>query len=374
MPLGNGLINETYRVETDAEPFVLQCINPQVFPEPAAVLTNLAEIGRHLESKAQDAVKLKIPRLLRSKAGFDHVRDEKGRIWRAISYIADTVSLESLGGLHEARQTGFALGHFHRLLSDLQPSRLKDTLPGFHITPSYLARYREVLATAHSKRINSDCAAFIERHQFLAGDLEAAKRQGLLPLRIIHGDPKLNNFLFDLNRQTVIGLVDLDTVKPGLLHYDIGDCLRSCCNRSGESPEDPGATRFDLALCEAILRGYLSAAGHMLTAEDREHLYDAIRLIPLELGIRFLADHLAGDVYFRTESRGQNLHRARVQFRLVECIEEDEAAIRRIVAASLPSMETDYLLSTPANAAALARAVGQDRAGQAAQREPIDDG
>jgi Ser/Thr protein kinase RdoA (MazF antagonist) len=324
LPLGNGLINETYLVTTAAEPFVLQCINAHVFPEPEAVQANLAEIGRHLDSKAPAAVKLQIPRLIKSETGRDAVRDEQGRIWRAISYIADAVSLEALGGLHEARQVGFALGHFHRLLSDLNPLLLKDTLPGFHITPAYLAHYHEVLATAGPKRVNKDCAAFIDRHQFLADDLEAAKRQGLLPLRIIHGDPKLNNFMFDRNCQTVIGLVDLDTVKPGLLHYDIGDCLRSCCHRLENDAFDP-------EIGEAILASYLSEAGHFFTGPDYESLYPAIRLIPFELGLRFYTDHLEGDRYFKTEEPEQNLQRALGQFRLCESIIGQERAVRRLI-------------------------------------------
>jgi Ser/Thr protein kinase RdoA (MazF antagonist) len=324
LPLGNGLINETYLVTTASEPFVLQCINAHVFPEPEAVLKNLAEIGRHLDNKTPDAVRLQIPRLLKSETGGGSVRDEQGRIWRAISYIAESVSLETLGDLHEARQAGFALGHFHRLLSDLNPSRLKDTLPGFHITPSYLARYREVLAIAESRRIDKECAAFIERHQAMADDLEAAKRQGLLPLRIIHGDPKLNNFLFDRNRQTAIGLVDLDTVKPGLLHYDIGDCLRSCCHRLENDVFDP-------EIAEAILASYLGEAGRFFTGPDYAYLYAAIRLIPFELGLRFYTDHLEGNRYFKVEGSEQNLQRALGQFRLCASIIAQEPSLGRLI-------------------------------------------
>jgi Ser/Thr protein kinase RdoA (MazF antagonist) len=324
LPLGNGLINETYLVTTASEPFVLQCINAHVFPEPEAVLTNLAEIGRYLASKTPDAVRLQIPRLLKSETGGDSVRDEQGRIWRAISYIAESISLETLGDLHEARQAGFALGHFHHLLSDLNPSRLKDTLPGFHITPAYLARYREVRATADSRSLNKECAAFIERHQAMADDLEAAKRQGLLPLRIIHGDPKLNNFLFDINRQKAIGLIDLDTVKPGLLHYDIGDCLRSCCHRLENDAFDP-------EIGEAILASYLGEAGRFFTGPDYEYLYPAIRLIPFELGLRFYTDHLEGNRYFKVEGPEQNLQRALGQFRLCESVIAQERSIRRLI-------------------------------------------
>ncbi|MDD1612652.1 MAG: aminoglycoside phosphotransferase family protein, partial [Methylococcaceae bacterium] len=312
-PLGNGLINLTYLVTTDAEPFVLQCINTHVFSEPEAILANLAEIGRHIESKSPSDVELQIPRLIRSIAGFDSVRDEMGRHWRATNYIADSLSLETLGDLGEARQTGFALGHFHRLLNDLNPARLKDTLPGFHIAPAYLARYRKVLADADSTLINKVCSSFIEHHQAIIDDLEAAKRQGLLPLRIIHGDPKLNNFLFARDRQKVIGLIDLDTVKPGLLHYDIGDCLRSCCHRIENDS-------FDLEIGEAILDSYLTEAGPFFTGPEYEYLYAAIRLIPFELGLRFYTDHLEGNRYFKVDGPEQNLLRALGQFRLCASI------------------------------------------------------
>lgn len=324
LPLGNGLINETYLVTTAAEPFVLQCVNDHVFPEPEATLTNLAEIGRHLENKAPAAVRLQIPRLIKSKIGGDSVRDEQGRLWRAISYIADTVSLETLGDLHEARQTGFALGHFHRLLSDLNASRLKDTLPGFHITPSYLTRYRAVLIAADANLINKECANFIDRQQAFAGNLENAKRLGLLPLRIIHGDPKLNNFLFDRDRQKVVGLIDLDTVKPGLLHYDIGDCLRSCCHR-------PENDTFNLDIGEAILTGYLEEAGGFFTGSDYTYLFSAIRLIPFELGLRFYTDYLEGNRYFKVEWPEQNLQRALGQFRLCASIISQERDIQQLI-------------------------------------------
>jgi Ser/Thr protein kinase RdoA (MazF antagonist) len=325
LPLGNGLINETYLVTAAAEPFVLQRINGHVFPEPEAVLTNLAEVARHLDGKAPCDVKLEIPRLLKTVAGLSHVRDGRGLVWRALSYIPDTLSLETPDSLEAACQAGFALGHFHRLLSDLDPARLKDTLPGFHIAPAYLARYRAVLAKADFRLIDEDCAAFIDRHQPIAGDLEAAKRQGLLPLRIIHGDPKLNNFLFDRNGQQVVGVVDLDTVKPGLLHYDIGDCLRSCCHR----PENHA---FDLDIGEAILGSYLREAGRFFTGPDYDYLYPAIRLIPFELGIRFYTDHLEGNRYFKVEYPEQNLHRALGQFRLCASVIAQEPALRALIA------------------------------------------
>ncbi|WP_367026246.1 aminoglycoside phosphotransferase family protein [Methylococcus sp. ANG] len=374
-PLGDGLINQTWLVSPAASArFVLQRINARVFAHPGRIAANLRRIQAHVHGGDSDFAE-HWPDLIAPREGGDALVDAEGGHWRALRYIEGSQVLERIATERQALEVGRVLGAFHAALAEVDSASLDDPLPDFHIAPGYLAHLDAVRTSAGlGDPAVRRALGFVEARREFVPVLERAKAAGRLRSRVIHGDPKLANILFDREGERALTLIDLDTVKPGLVHYDIGDCLRSCCNRSGESPEDPGATRFDLALCEAILRGYLSVAGHMLTAEDREHLYDAIRLIPLELGIRFLADHLAGDVYFRTESRGQNLHRARVQFRLVECIEADEAAIRRIVAASLPSMETDYLLSTPANAAALARAVGQDRAGQAAQREPIDDG
>ena len=119
--------------------------------------------------------------------------------------------------------------------------------------------------------------------------------------------------------------------KPGLIHYDIGDCLRSGCNRLGEETDDWRSVQFDLELCEAILEGYIGVAHRFLDEADYAHIPDAIRLLSLELGLRFFTDHLAGDVYFRTSRPRHNLQRALVQFRLTESIETQQPEIRALV-------------------------------------------
>lgn len=269
-PLGNGLINDTFLVMTASAPFVLQRINTAVFPEPARIMANLLALNRHLAQKDAAAVKLQIPAVLPTiDDGYYH--EQHGDYWRALRFIANTESLEAITSSHDARQAGFALGHFHRLLSDLDPGILHDTLPGFHITPSYLSRYDQVSANAPASSPESRyCADFIDRHRPIADVLETAKQQGLLTLRVIHGDPKLNNFLFDRRSRAIVGVVDLDTVKPGLVHYDIGDCLRACCQTA-----DP--VGFDTDTCAAILESYLAEAGAFFSEYDYEYLYPAIR-------------------------------------------------------------------------------------------------
>jgi len=128
-----------------------------------------------------------------------------------------------------------------------------------------------------------------------------------------------------------ISIIDLDTVKPGLVHYDIGDCLRSGCNPLGEETEHWERVSFNTDICQSVLGGYLSVAKDFLTENDYVYMYDAIRLIAFELGLRFLTDFIAGNVYFKTNYPEQNLSRAVVQFKLVESIESQEADIRSLI-------------------------------------------
>lgn len=161
--------------------------------------------------------------------------------------------------------------------------------------------------------------------------LEAAKHQGKLPLRLIHGDPKVNNILFDTRTEQAVSIIDLDTIKPGLIHYDIGDCLRSGCNPLGEETMNWQAVQFDSDRCQYILQGYLSVAKSFLSPNDYTFLYDAIRLIAFELGLRFFTDFLAGNVYFKVHEPKQNLYRALVQFQLTASIEAQELTLRRLI-------------------------------------------
>lgn len=325
-PLGNGLINDTFLVRTESSHFVLQRINRKVFPAPDLIMDNLRMLNRHLEQKSGTGVKLKIPDCLKTTTNHDFYQDEQGDYWRALDFIANTESLETLTDISQAQQTGFALGHFHRLVSDLDPLLLHDTLPGFHIAPGYLSRYHQVLTQSPRQLAPESlyCAAFIAKFQHLTDDLETAKQRGLLSLRVIHGDPKLNNFLFDKDSKKIVSIIDLDTVKPGLVHYDIGDCLRSCCHI-------PESNEFDLDVCAAILRGYLSEAGTFFSDSDYDYLYAAIQLIPFELGLRFYTDYLEGNRYFKVTEPEQNLQRAADQFNLCESIMTQESAIKSMI-------------------------------------------
>jgi len=345
-PTGSGNVNDTYlvifRTTFSEERFILQRINTRVFPRPQLIMDNMRRITEHvhrrLEAEAHMSDRIwQLPRVIPTKDGLDFLTDGDGQCWRAISLIASAHSYEKVQSPEHAHEAGFVLGQFQRLISDIPPETLHEVLPGFHITPRYLAAYDAALNTPDGQtRLQSSteaqrCHGFIQDRREWCAVLEDAKGRGALRLRPIHGDPKIANVMIDDATGKGTCIVDLDTVMPGLIHYDFGDCLRSCCNPSGEETLDLSQVYFDTDLCRAIVRGYVKYARSFLTDADRAHLYDGIRLIAFELGLRFFADFIAGDQYFKVRYEGQNLNRARVQFKLCESIETREAAIRKIL-------------------------------------------
>jgi Ser/Thr protein kinase RdoA (MazF antagonist) len=338
-PFGNGNINDTFLVTTNSPSprFVLQRINTRVFPQPQLVMRNMRVLTEHVYRRLQLAPldrRWEVPRVLLTKNGQDHCTDADGSFWRAISFIESSQSFDRMEDTESAKEIGYALGMFHNLIGDLPPTQLADTLEGFHITPLYLQHYEKVLASYHSDNLSSEVKyglEFVASRASWAHVLEDAKAQGHLPLRLMHGDPKINNVMFDTDTNKAVSMIDLDTVKPGLIHYDLGDCLRSGCNPVGEETEDWNKVFFDTGMCEGILQGYLSVAKTFLTENDYAYIYDAIRLITFELGLRFFTDYLAGNVYFKVKHPEHNLIRALVQFKLTESIESQEATIHKII-------------------------------------------
>ena len=334
---GNGNINDTYLVTTDSieeKHFVLQRINTHVFREPKLIMQNMRAFTEHMHRRAQDeGHHWRMPRVLISKDGGDFYVDTDNNFWRAINYIHGAQSFNTIKDIRHAREVGHALGMFQYLISDLPISRLADTLEGFHIMPRYLQNFDRVVSLNGFKS-NAEtryCLNVVNRRRDWAHVLENAREQGKLHLRPVHGDPKVDNVMVEESTGMAISLVDLDTVKPGLIHYDIGDCMRSACNPLGEETEQWEAVHFNPEVGAAILEGYLTQARNFLIPADYEFLFDSIRLLTFELGLRFFTDYLAGNVYFKVKHPKHNLRRALVQFKLTESIEAHEADIRNII-------------------------------------------
>lgn len=339
--LGSGNVHDTFLVSFQGDyKIVLQCMNRRVFPNAKDVMDNMelffAYCHKKMSEEKEDSdVNFRLPKIIKGQDGENFWADAQGNFWRVFSYLDNTTILTKIDSYEQAKEVGRVLGYFHRLAGELDINLLHDTLPGFHITPLYLSHYDRVSQALDMEMPGESvqmCHRFIEKRRGLVYRLEQARKQGKLKVSTIHGDPKLANILFDAKGERAICLIDLDTVKPGLIHYDIGDCLRSCCNLAGaEDIDDLERVQFDVNICRAVLEGYLAEADRFLSPHDYDYLYDAIRLIPFELGLRFFTDYLEGNVYFKTDDDEQNLRRALVQFHLVQSIEKQEGKIRYII-------------------------------------------
>jgi Ser/Thr protein kinase RdoA (MazF antagonist) len=338
---GRGIINDTYLVELSgqADSFILQRINTHVFKRPELIMHNLRLVCEYIHTvkkitRSRSDSDWKMLRIIPTRDNRDFFIDPEGGFWRALSFIHGSHSLENISNLDNAREAGRALGMFHHLTDNLDPALLHDTLPGFHNIEHYLSHYDQVLSSRINREFTESeklCGQFVEERRSWAPVLENARKHDKLQVRIIHGDLKINNVMLDNQTGEAVSIIDLDTVKPGLLLYDIGDCLRSCCNISEEESDDFDAVRFDPKRCEAALSGYMGVAHACLTPQDFNFLFDAIRLIPFELGLRFYTDYLEGNPYFKVSHPKQNLELAMVQFRLVESVEQQEVGIRAII-------------------------------------------
>jgi Ser/Thr protein kinase RdoA (MazF antagonist) len=338
---GRGNIHDTYlvRLKGQADGFILQRINIQVFKRPDLIMHNLRLVCEHVHDLARIAERRidsswKMLHIIPTRENMDFFIDPEGGFWRALTFIHGAKPLEKIASLDNARETGRALGIFHHQTSDLKPEYLQDTLPGFHNIEFYISQYDQALShkiSRESSKVEKFYRQFIGERRSWAPVLENGLKQNKLQERIIHGDPKINNVMIDNQTGKAVSIIDLDTVKPGLVHYDIGDCLRSCCNIQGEEANDSDKVRFDVERCAAVLSGYMAAAHECLTAQDFNFFFDSIRLIPFELGLRFYTDYLEGNLYFKTSYPNQNLDRAKVQFRLAKSIELQEDRIRAII-------------------------------------------
>ena len=346
-PTGTGNVNDTYlaifRNTFDEQQVILQRINRAVFAKPELIMANLrlliSHAHRKLEEEAGEADRVwQMPKLIQAREGGDFYVDEGGDYWRVITKVSSATAFNETQGPEHAAECGAVLAHFHKLVADLDTGVLQDPLPGFHITPRYLARYDATIATpGGAERLNASMEArrlakFIEGRRDFVHVLQRAVERGELALRVMHGDPKVNNIMIDDFTGKGTAMIDLDTVSPGLAHYDFGDAVRSICNPAGEEELNLNKVVFDMDLCMAFCKGYLGQANGFMTEADHRHLFDAIRLITFELGLRFFQDYLAGNVYFKTRHPEQNLNRARVQFRLCESIESRERMIQEMLA------------------------------------------
>lgn len=322
----DGHINDTVSLVLQGNPqsrYILQRINTTVFPHPDQLMENYVRVTRFIRKKLQamgeDAERGTIHLVRTRQGGKPYYRDERGRYWRLFPAAPHTITLMRPEKPEQMYEAGRGFGRFQWLLSDFQAKELYEVIPGFHDTAKRVEAFEQAVAQDPEGRAAGVATeiAFVRAHAKDAPRIQDLLESGELPTRATHNDTKINNVLLDATTFEAVCVIDLDTVMPGSLLYDFGDAIRSGTNTAEEDEVDLSKVHFDMALYEAYTRGFLKEM-HDITPLERTLMPFAAKLLTYECGTRFLTDYLLGDAYFRIHRQGQNLDRARTQFRLME--------------------------------------------------------
>jgi hypothetical protein len=332
---GSGHIHDTYLATFEnsgrTERIILQRINTEIFRNPIAVMRNIERVTAHLRSRPNGMADRgrSVLQLVSACDGNAWRIDAAGQYWRAYRFIEGARTYDVVRSPKQAFEAARAFGKFQRLLADLPGPRLEESIPDFHNTPKRFAALEQAVAADSERRSEKaeNEIAFAKSRRLLAGALVGSG----LPERVTHNDTKLNNVMLDDATGEGICVIDLDTVMPGLAAYDFGDMVRTMTCPAAEDEKDLSRVGIDFGLFEAVLRGYLEGAGSFLAEAEGESLIPGAKVIVFEQGIRFLADYLGGDRYYKVSRPEQNLDRCRTQFRLLESIEQQEGAMSRLL-------------------------------------------
>ncbi len=340
-PLGNGLINDTYKVTTEGNntpDYVLQRINDSIFTDVEMLQHNIEAVTRHirrkLEEQGETDIDRKVLQFVRTAEGKTYHKDADGKYWRMSVFIPRTMTQDTVTPEH-SRTAGVAFGQFQSMLVDL-PERLGETIPDFHNMELRMRQLHEAVTADATGRV-AEVQPILDALLPDADEMckaERLHREGKLPKRICHCDTKVNNMLFDEDGD-VLCVIDLDTVMPSFVFSDFGDFLRTAANFVAEDDPDIDKVGFDTEIFKAFTEGYLQSARSFLTPVETDNLPYAAALFPYMQCVRFLTDYINGDTYYKIKYPEHNLVRTKNQLRLYQSVRTKDREMHDFVAACL---------------------------------------
>ena len=330
-PYGCGHINATYlAVTASGRRYILQKINHHTFRDVAGLMENITAVTEFLRTKTDDP--RSVLTLVRTHEGASYLHAQEG-YWRVYNFVEDTLCLQLPETDEDFYQSAVGFGTFQQLLAEFPAAQLHETIPNFHNTPDRYRAFLDVLDRDPMRRaaqVQPEIEFALARQSEMAA-LQNALTVGELPLRVTHNDTKLNNVLLDAKTRKALCVIDLDTVMPGSSLYDFGDSIRFGAATAAEDERDLAKMELSLERFRAFTHGYIRACPN-LTQKEVELLPLGAKVMTMECGVRFLTDYLDGDHYFAVHRAGQNLDRARTQFKLAADMEKKWSDMQKIVA------------------------------------------
>jgi len=328
-----GNINRTYKVTfEDGTKYILQNVNVNVFKKPYELMQNVRGVCDHLKAKVQNP-DCETMTFAKTLDGQDLYLDEESRYWRMYRFIDGTSyqSAEKPGLFYNA---AYAFGRFQKNLSDYPAETLYETIVNFHNTVSRYADFKAAVdGCKFPERLDEmkEEIAFLLEREPLAHTAVDPIRDGKMPLRVTHNDTKLNNVLMHPETDEGMCVIDLDTVMPGSVLYDFGDAIRYGANTAAEDEPDLSKISLDLDAFAEFTRGFLAGVDGALTELELSLLPEGAMLLTYEQAMRFGADYLNGDTYFKINYDKHNLVRTKAQIALLADMEKKAAEMHRIV-------------------------------------------
>ncbi|MEN0006069.1 MAG: aminoglycoside phosphotransferase family protein [Bacteroidota bacterium] len=341
VPFGSGHIHDTYRLFNDsptAPDYLLQRFNHHVFPNPFQVQANIARVSQHILRKLQQTGRPQPERyclqIIPCKDGTLCYRDPQQQYWRLFVFIPDCHSIDLVDTPEQAYTGAFAFGQFLSQLHDFPPASLHIILPDFNNVKARLAQLHSALQSPNAlpDRLQQT-AALCEEALSLAPtfvEMQNVYETGHIPQRVTHNDTKFNNLLLNRQGQGQC-VIDLDTVMPGMVHYDFGDGIRTATGTAPEDEADLALVAVDQAKLAAYTEGYLDATHHLLQPIELHYLPLAGPLMTYLTGIRFLTDFLLGDPYYKTNFETHNLVRAENQLAFAKMLLAQQGVVQTII-------------------------------------------
>ena len=341
-PLGNGLINDTFVVRTagDATPdYVLQRINHNIFTDVDGLQRNIQAVTTHIRRKLEAAgetdIDRKVLHFINVKGSDKTYYFDGESYWRVMVFIPRSRTFEAVTP-ESSRDAGRAFGQFQAMLVDI-PETLTETIPDFHNMEFRLQQLREAVAADAAGRVK-EVKPLLDELEARAEEMckaERLHREGKLPKRICHCDTKVNNMMFDEDGKTVLCVIDLDTVMPSFIFSDFGDFMRTGANTGLEDDKNLDNVEFNMDIFRAFTEGYLSTARSFLLPIEIENLPYAAALFPYMQTVRFLADYINGDTYYKIQYPEHNLVRSKAQFKLLQSVEAHTPEMHAFIAEKL---------------------------------------
>lgn len=329
----SGNINNTYiatfeKEDGTSKKYLIQKINTTVFTEPYKLMKNIEGVTSYLKKQMikEGDNSHQVLEVIKTKdnKSLCYIEDAGERdYYRIYEFIENSVSYDCSTDPEIVYNTGRAFGNFQKLLRNYPMNRLTETIKDFHSTDKRYQKLIEDIKIDSEGRVMEVAPeiVFILMREDLYSLITEELGTDEVPYRVTHNDTKVNNVMMNQKTGDFLAVIDLDTVMPGSLLFDYGDGVRSTASSAKEDEKDLSKVNINLELFKAYTDGYLKEMAPYMTYEEVSLMGESIRIITLELAIRFLNDYINGDTYFKTSYEKHNLDRARNQLALVKDIE-----------------------------------------------------